>query len=57
MFESPTVASLAASLGVQQKVRPASVPAMRRRSAKIEELSSEEVNNLLATVLSEADLK
>jgi len=57
MFESPTVASLAASLEVQQKVRPASVPAMRRRSAKIEELSSEEVNNLLATVLSEADLK
>ena len=57
MFESPTVASLAASLGVQQKVRPASVPAMRRRSAKIEELSSEEVNNLLATVLSEADSK
>jgi len=57
MFESPTVASLAAYLGVPQKVRPASVPAMRRGSAKIEELSSEEVNNLLATILSEADLK
>lgn len=59
MFESPTVASLAAVLEDQQKVRPAPVQALRRRqnSAKIEQLSSEEVNSLLATVLSEADLK
>jgi len=59
MFESPTVASLAAVLEVEQKVRPAPLPALRkrRRSAKIEQLSSEEVNSLLATVLSEADLK
>jgi acyl carrier protein len=59
MFESPTVATLAAVLQVKQKVRPAPVPALRRRRsyAKIEQLSSEEVNSLLATVLSEADLQ
>jgi amino acid adenylation domain-containing protein len=57
MFEAPTVASLAAVLEVQQKVKPASAPTLRRQrsSAKVEQLSSEEVDNLLATVLSSAD--
>jgi len=61
MFESPTVATLATSVvELQQRIEPAPVPVIRRRrsgSAKIEQLSPEEVDSLLSQVLSEADLK
>ncbi|HEX5604616.1 MAG TPA: phosphopantetheine-binding protein, partial [Pyrinomonadaceae bacterium] len=61
MFESPTVATLAAAVvELQQNIKPASSPIISRRrrgaSAKIEQLSSEEVDSLLAEVLSQADL-
>ncbi len=62
MFESPTVATLAAAVvELQQNNKAASGPIISRRrrgvSAKIEQLSSEEVDSLLDKVLSQADLK
>jgi acyl carrier protein len=61
IFESPTVATLATALvELQQKTTPAAVPPIRRRrssSAKIEQLSSEEVDSLVSKVLPKADLK
>jgi acyl carrier protein len=62
MFESPTVATLAAAVvELQQNNKTASSPIISRRrrgvSAKIEQLSSEEVDSLLAEVLSQTDLK
>jgi len=62
MFESPTVAALAAAVvELQQNSKAASSPIISRRrrgvSAKIEKLSSEEVDSLLAEVLSQTDLK
>jgi len=62
MFESPTVATLAATVAeLQQNKKAVSSPIISRRrrgvSAKIEQLSSEEVDSLLAEVLSQTDLK
>ena len=62
MFESPTVATLAAAVAeLQQNSKAASSPMISKRrrgvSAKIEQLSSEEVDSLLAEVLSQTDLK
>ncbi len=61
MFESPTVASLAAAVVERQNnLQPAPGPIIRKRrgvSAKVEQLSPEEVDSLLAEVLSQADLK
>ena len=62
MFESPTVATLAAKVvELQQNNKAVSSPIISRRrrgvSAKIEQLSSEEVDSLLAEVLSQTDLK
>jgi amino acid adenylation domain-containing protein len=62
MFESPTVATLAAAVvELQQNNKPAPSPIISRRrrgaSPKIEQLSSEEVDSLLAEVLSQTDLK
>jgi acyl carrier protein len=61
MFESPTVARLAAAvLELEQNNKRVSGPIISRRrrgaSAKIEQLSSEEVDSLLAEVLSQTDL-
>ena len=60
-FESPTVATLAAAVvKLQQNNKAVSTPIISRRrrgvSAKIEQLSSEEVDSLLTEVLSQADL-
>ena len=61
MFESPTVATLAAVVvELQNNLKPASGPIISKRrgvSAKIEQLSPEEVDSLLEEVLSQADLK
>ena len=62
MFESPTVAGLASAVvELQNSIKPASSgPIISRRrgvTAKIEQLSPEEVDSLLAEVLSQADLK
>jgi len=62
IFESPTVASLAAAvIEGQQKSKPASVPALRRRrrtvAEKIEQLSSEQIDSLLSEVLFNAERK
>jgi len=62
MFESPTVATLAATVvELQQNNKTSFSPIISRRrrgvSAKIEQLSPEEVDSLLAEVLSQTDLK
>jgi len=61
MFESSTVASLtAAVVDLQNNIKTSPGPIMSRRrrsvSAKIEQLSPEEVDSLLAELLSQADL-
>jgi len=60
MFESSTVASLAAAVvELQNNIKPSPGPIIsscRGVSAKIEQLSPEEVDSLLAEVLSQADL-
>ena len=61
MFESSTVASLAAAAVDSQnniKLSPEPIISRRRRSvsAKIEQLSPEEVDSLLAQLSSQADL-
>jgi len=63
MFEAPTVAALAATVvELQQNNKAVSGPIISRRrrgvSVKIEQLSSEEVDSLLAEVLSsQTDVK
>src|SRR6185295_5911020 len=61
MSQSTTVASLAAAVvELQNNTKPAAGPIISRRrgvSAKIEQLSPEEVDSLLGEVLSQADLK
>ncbi|MEN3329447.1 MAG: hypothetical protein V7638_4254 [Acidobacteriota bacterium] len=62
MFESPTVETMAVAVAeLQQNNKAAASPIISRRrrgvSAKIEKLSSEEVDSLLAEVLSQTDLK
>jgi acyl carrier protein len=57
MFESPTVAALATAIELQQKTKPAPLPAIKRRrrgTAKVEQLSPDEVDSL-SEVLSKGD--